>query len=250
LLLGFVFATVACSAVEGEPENNDGSFCSKNTDCSSGVCTRARLCAHSACDCPGDSCSTDGEAVPECRAGWVCMDYKSLFDPVVEFFDAEPDKDDGYCQPLCAASCPEHYECRGAQCVADQDWVNPLLTLSWSGAAQGSTQSEQTLTLANGSSITLSAEATSPLGLALDPFAWTIVDGSSGARSEVSGPSVELSVEDIGSYRRAELRVSDTEGHDATASVMLQSCRAAGTQCGYDGMGCCNGCNRSENTCR
>jgi hypothetical protein len=250
LLLGFTLFAAGCSAVESEPENNDGSFCAKNADCSSGVCTRARLCAHSGCNCPGDTCSADGEVVPECRPGWVCMDYKSLFDPVVEFFDAEPDQDDGYCQPLCAASCPEHYECRGTQCVADEDWVKPRLSVSWSGAAQGSTQSEQTLTLPNGSSLTLSAEATSPLGLALEPFVWTIVDGSSGARDEFNGPSVELSVEGIGSYRRAELTVSDVEAHSSSASVVLQSCRAAGTACGYDGLGCCDGCNRSENVCR
>jgi hypothetical protein len=229
------------------PDVNDGAFCANDGDCSNGLCATYRLCAHSACDCPGDTCTPGGELAPECRAGWVCVGY-SLSDPIVETFDTTPDANDGHCQPPCAASCPEHYLCQAGMCVPDITWVNPVVSIEWAGALVGRASENQTLPLEEGRPITLTASASSPLGLPLRDFEWALVTGSPPERLEAVGSSVELEVEP-GSYARAELTARDEEGHTARLDLIFEACHGRGTTCGYEGSGCCDGCNRDTNAC-
>src|SRR5947209_7391130 len=76
-----------------EPAVNDGALCSENADCSSQLCTGAQLCGPSACECAGDSCGAAGKRSSSCADGWVCVDEKSLVDPIKEFFGGTPRKD-------------------------------------------------------------------------------------------------------------------------------------------------------------
>lgn len=234
---------------EKEAGRADGALCSDDTQCGAGICTSSHLCAHSTCNCPGEGCDPQGEPSGDCADGWVCVYYESVFESIGEVFDVEHDMDGGYCQPLCEAGCPEHYSCRGRFCVADQEWVNPRPTVSWTGAVEGTLEglSHRDVQVEAGQRVTLTASATSPIDAEIASYQWTIVRGS-GEREQIEDTRVEVIAEQ-GSYVRAELIVSDDEIHSALVSVTFSACNGEGAQCGYEGSGCCAGCDDASNTC-
>jgi len=236
--------------LDDEPAGRaDGALCSDDAQCGAGICTRAHLCAHSSCNCPGEGCDPQGEPARDCAEGWVCVYYESIFESIGEVFEVEHDMDGGHCQPLCEAGCPEHYSCRGRFCVADDAWVNPQATVTWSGGVDGALDGlgHRDVQVEAGLPVTLTASASSPIDAEISAYQWTIVHGS-GAREQVEGTSVEVSAEQ-GSYVRAELIVSDDELHNTFVSVAFNACNGAGAQCGYEGSGCCAGCDDQTDTC-
>jgi hypothetical protein len=243
LLVGGCFV----AGEDPEPRNNDGEVCAEDADCSSGICASYRLCAHTRCNCSGSTCSEGGEVVEVCKEGWLCSDADSIFDGVEEFFGGTPAMDQGYCHLPCDMTCPEHYYCNGTSCVPNRDWVDPVVTVSWSGAIVGSATHDQTVQLEAGKSMSVTASATSPLEIPLEPFAWTVVR-SSGERAESVGDAVEFTLLDE-AYVRVELIVRDTEFNSVSVHVAFESCLGAGTQCGYQGSGCCKECDRDANVC-
>jgi hypothetical protein len=240
----------ACVVLEPEPEpaTNDGDYCESDEDCSTGHCNHNRLCSHSACDCPGDTCDPNGEEAPSCRPGWICVGYDSIFEPVGEFFGAEPDLDDGYCQIPCSVGCPEHYVCTGQLCAADPYWLTPRATISWSGAAEGETSVDHTLRIERGLELTLTASATSPVKLPIESYAWTLVY-QRGERVESTAQSVEVVAGEPDGVIRAELAVTDADAHTRLLDLQFDACSGSGAQCGYQGSGCCVDCDDETNTC-
>src|SRR5262245_11463360 len=97
-----MFGASACGLF-GEDELTDGNACSVGDECETGVCTSANLCSHSRCECPSGNCPDSGEVSSDCREGWVCVRYDSIFDPLEEFFGGTPNPSDGFCQPSCAS---------------------------------------------------------------------------------------------------------------------------------------------------
>ena len=164
-----------------------------------------------------------------------------------EFFGGTPAKDQGYCHLPCTTTCPEHYYCNGTSCVPNRDWVDPVVTVSWSGAITGTATYDTSVPLESGKTVHVTASATSPLDIPLEPLEWTIAR-STGERVESLGGDVEFTLLDE-SYVRVELIARDTEFNSVALHVVFQSCLGAGTQCGYDGSGCCNGCDRDANVC-
>jgi hypothetical protein len=235
-------------AGEDQPKVNDGALCSQDDDCTSGFCTTAQLCAPSACNCPGDACGPQGKRSSACADGWVCVDAKSLFDPVREFFGGKPPKDRGYCQPLCSQTCPEHYTCSGGTfCAPEQDWANPVPSVSWSGAVTGNSMLDSTtIQVEQHATVYLKASATSPTDEAIASFQWNVVDDS-GAQVTSMGPELELQVD--GSYKRADLTVTDARNRSTMLSVTFDSCSGTGVTCGYQGSGCCQSCDATTNLC-
>lgn len=204
----------------------DGAVCKVDADCKSKTCGRDRLCGHSLCDCPGDSCDAMGEASKDCSKGWVCAYYESIIGDVGEVFGVEHDYDSGYCQPLCSAGCPEHYLCAdGHFCRADDHWNYPTATVSWTGDAVGMAHGgnaymSNDATLAAGKSVLLHASATSPIDAPITGYSWTIVDGS-GNSTMAEGPDLTLTQSDA-SFVRADLLVTDDESRGATVSVAFK----------------------------
>ncbi|HMI91996.1 MAG TPA: hypothetical protein VK509_11560 [Polyangiales bacterium] len=245
-----------CIAVplDGEEDKlRDGAECDENAECHSGSCgLRSKLCAHSMCDCPGDSCDPMGEKSPDCADGWVCAYYEFILGDAAEFFGVERDEDGGYCHPLCEGGCPEHYTCRdGHICTQDPDWADPIATVSWSGGAEGTTSGRSgmaTSMLERGASVALSASATSPIDAPIRSYSWTIVE-SSGMRAPMEGNRIELSLPLESSFMRAELQVLDDVSRSATISVSFDGCSGTGQACGYQGSGCCRSCADATNTC-
>jgi hypothetical protein len=169
---------------------------------------------------------------------------------VGNFFGVEGDPDGGTCQPTCDPACPEHYHCTGRLCAADPDWADPIPTVSWSGAAEGTLSGAgrtTTVKLERGNTVTLTATAQSPVDVAVTKFAWNIV-GDSGERSMLEAMSVDVTL-DSDSYRRVELSVGDAEARSAELTVILESCSGPGTACGYQGSGCCNECDAQNKFC-
>src|SRR5690606_3665629 len=125
---------------------------------------------------------------------------------------------DGYCQPSCAAGCPDHYTCNGELCSADQTWVAPEPTIVWSGDVSGElTGRDQMTTVAvpGGAAITLTGSAESPVGDAITSLAWTTVSAS-GDYMYFDDATVETTVPlQAGDYRRVELDVIDDKGRPA-----------------------------------
>jgi hypothetical protein len=245
-------ACVVPAAGEGKSGLPDGAECTQASDCRSGGCNRNRLCAHSLCDCPGDTCTSGGEVSKDCQAGWLCVYYKSLTAPVGEFFGIEGDLDGGYCQIPCSASCPKHYLC-GSQdlCVADPDWANPIPSLSWTGGVQGELHGSgqfQNVKLEPGLTVTLSASAESPIHENVTNFAWTIVS-SAGDSMTLETQSVDVTLAEADAYRRAELVVSDAALRSAQLSVSFEACLGRGKACGYQGSGCCSTCDADGKLC-
>lgn len=207
---------------KGSPPQNDGDYCEKASDCSTEVCTTARVCAPSRCKCSGEECPAAGELSEDCREGWVCTDAKSVFDPVSEFFGDEPAKNKGYCAPLCEVGCPEHYLCEHTFCRADAQWLTPQLEMSWTGTIEGHTTTAQTVPLPSHAVLDLAATSHSAVDVDYQPFRWTIVDGSTGLRVDQTGDATELSLNGA-TYKRVELTVCDTEHHCATLPVVFEA---------------------------
>jgi hypothetical protein len=243
---------LACSLAPGRDAHDgkaDGARCKQDDECASGTCTSYELCAHSLCDCPGSTCSEGGEASSDCQDNWVCTDAKSLFDPVREYFGGEPPKDKGYCWPRCEGGCPEHYSCTGTLCTPDTAWANPVPAVTWSGVVQGQLEGpgSQTIETEQEKSVTLRASATSPADASIASYAWTLVSGA-GVYEMHSGPELSFSVE-AGSFRRAELTVTDDQHRASMLTVIFSACAGTGAQCGFQGSGCCHGCDQNGQLC-
>ena len=234
---------------EGKP---DGARCREDEECRSGFCTSEELCAHSTCDCPGNTCGATGKATEPCAEHWVCMDADSIFDGVEEFFGGHPRKDKGYCQPLCQPECPEHYYCKGTYCAPQLGWADPVPSVVWSGAASGTKEGNgmtAEVQLERAKSVRLEGSASSPTDAAITSVSWKRVS-SRGEEELVQGPvlDVVLGVDD--SFARAELTVTDERSRTAFLTVIFAACIGAGETCGYEGSGCCNSCDRTLNVCQ
>jgi hypothetical protein len=241
----------ACLVLEPEPEpaNDDGDYCATDADCANGRCNENHLCAHTACDCPGETCDPAGEAARQCREGWLCVGYDSILDPVGEFFGAEPDEDDGYCQAPCSIGCPEHYICRGTLCAADPYWHHPAVSVAWSGGAEGSTgAASHTIRIERGLSLAFVASATSPIDAEIESYTWTLIH-SRGEQTEHTGPSLELRVDEPDGVVRVELVARDGEWNSDRLDIQFDTCSGTGQTCGYQGSGCCVDCDDATDTC-
>jgi hypothetical protein len=250
LLLASLSASCAVLPKEDEPLE-DGSHCQDGKACRSGTCTIDELCAPSSCNCTGDACNANGEASSDCDSKWVCVASTSIVEDIGMFFSGDHDND-GYCQLPCSAGCPEHYACGGQFCEPILGWTDPVPNIAWSGAAEGTLSGKDASTTVNierAKTVSLVASAKSPVDSAIKSFDWTLVNGDSGERIMSSGDSVDLMIDPGGSYRRAELTVTDTKLRASTMYVVFQSCGSLGEQCGYQGSGCCNSCDSATNLC-
>ncbi|PRQ03286.1 hypothetical protein ENSA5_17230 [Enhygromyxa salina] len=253
LILGFglaVSGAVGCGLLDPEP--SDGEVCESDSDCTTEHCTSYGLCSHSRCECPSGQCAEGGELSSDCRDGWRCVGYDSIFDPVKEFFGAKVNESDGYCQPSCEDGCPDHYLCNGGDefCSPDPAWAYPVPAVSWTGDASGELSGrDQSLTVVveDGSTITLNGSGSSPRGAPIVGLSWTTVS-SAADYMDFEGPTIETTVP-AGSYRRVELRVADDEARSGMLTVIFDSCHGPGTTCGYQGSGCCNSCDDATDTC-
>lgn len=251
-LLAFALVGAASCGLFDEPQT-DGEVCRDDDECSTGVCTAANLCSHSACECPSGNCALGGEQSSDCRDGWVCVGYDSVWDPLKEFFGGEPNKGDGYCEPSCTAGCPEHYTCDGDLCTPNLAWATPEPTIVWSGAVSGELSGRDQMTtviVEEGSTITLTGSASSPIGSAIASLTWMTTLPSTGEYMTFEQPTIEITLpEGAGNYLRAELDVIDDHSRNAHISVTFESCAGPGQMCGWQGNGCCNGCDTGSNTC-
>jgi hypothetical protein len=100
-----------------------------------------------------------------------------------------------------------------------------------------------TVTVEEGSTITLTGSATSPTGVAITSLEWTV----DGEPVELESPTIETTVDDY--FRTVELTVIDERSRIAIVWVTFEACTGAGGTCGYQGSGCCNGCDNATNTC-
>ncbi|HET6339146.1 MAG TPA: hypothetical protein VFG30_38260 [Polyangiales bacterium] len=246
-------ACVVAPFGDGRSGADDGSECDVNDDCKSKVCNLMKLCAHSQCDCPGDSCTEGGETSHDCASGWLCVYYESLLGDIGEVFGQEHDYDAGSCQAPCKAGCPEHYSCNagGIWCSADASWADPVPSVSWSGAAEGELSGRgttQIVPLEIGQPVTLSAEASSPLGMSVRDFKWTWSD-QSGATMQVDGHSATFMLEENQMSGRADLQVSDPDMRTGQLSVQFHGCFGTGKACGWQGSGCCTTCDDKKEFC-
>jgi hypothetical protein len=79
---------------------------------------------------------------------------------------------------------------------------------------------------------------------------WTTVS-EAGDYETHEGTSVNVVVpEGAGGYRRVELMASDAEHRSAMITVIFESCLGPGAMCGFQGSGCCDGCDDATDTCR
>ena len=252
---GFALAT-GCGifSVFGEERPTDGEYCELDEGCSTGVCTTANVCGHSRCRCDDGLCSGEGEPDDACRAGWVCVEYDSIFAPVVDFFGGDPRVDDGYCQPLCEDGCPEHYSCGedGRLCVVDTMWTYPEPAIVWSGPISGEVRGRgevAEIEVEGGSVIHLRGEVSSPVGAEIVRRNWETVSGAGDYEDFEDVEELEVVVPMSSGYRRAEFRVGDSEHRGGMVTVIFWACRGAGEACGYQGSGCCAGCDDATDTC-
>ena len=216
--------SVGCSVLAEDPKRNDAEPCQAGTDCKSGICTSDGLCGASSCDCPGHDCAAKGSRSNDCDARQVCVVSTSIVEDVGMFFSDDSDND-GYCRFPCSAACPEHYSCAaGADfCVLEQGWADPVPTISWRGAADGSVSgADQTATVAieRGQAVSLTGSGTSPIGAPLS-FAWQLVDAS-GHTEQASQATLEVTLD--GDFRRAELTVSDDRHHASVVYAVFEDC--------------------------
>lgn len=233
---------------EGLP---DGSQCEEDSQCKSRGCLHAKLCGPSYCTCPGEGCPEGGEPSSDCSDNAVCVYYEDIFESFGEVFNVEHDMNGGYCRALCEKGCPEHFVCGGdgRYCEPDREWAAPVPTIEWSGAAMGmlsGRSGQSSAQIEYGEPVTVTGSATSPLGKDVI-LEWNIVTSHEQMRTQ--SESVTVSVEPGLSYTRVELYATDDEGRGALIEVSFDGCSGSGTQCGYEGSGCCNGCDRDANTC-
>jgi hypothetical protein len=236
---------------EEETKLADGTRCADGKQCKSGVCTRDELCAPSLCDCPGDSCSANGDHSKDCESQSLCVVSTNIVEDVGQFFSGEKDND-GYCQIPCSAGCPEHFSCAGQFCVTETGWADPVPSASWSGAVEGSVtgkSAEMKVPLEHGKVVSLKGSATSPTDTKIDSYSWTVVNDS-GERTPTTGDSVDVTIDPGSSFRRAELTVTDAKMRGGVLYVIFEACGGAGEECGYEGSGCCGGCDTASNLCQ
>jgi hypothetical protein len=243
---------LGCSILPHEDEKvADGEHCTDGKQCKSGNCTRDELCAATACDCPGDSCAANGEHSGDCEAAALCVTSTNVVEDIGQFFSGEQDND-GYCELPCDAGCPEHFACGGQFCVSILGWADPVPSATWSGAAIGSVSgqgAQMNVPLERGKLVTLTASATSPANASISSFAWSLVN-ESGSQTPSTGESVDVTIPPGGSFTRAELTVTDAKMRAGLLYVIFEACSGAGEQCGYQGSGCCNGCDDASNLCQ
>lgn len=248
-----VSACVVAPFGDGPSGAADGSECDVNDDCKSQICNLMKLCAHSQCDCPGESCSEGGETSHDCAKGWLCVYYDSLLGDIGEFFGQEHDYDAGSCQAPCSAACPAHYTCNagGIWCTADAYWAYPVPSVSWSGGASGKLSGRDQTTsvpLEIGKPVTLDAEASSPLGMSVNDFRWTWSNWN-GETQQVEGHTATFMLEETQMSGRVDLQVSDPDSRTGLISVQFQGCFGTGKACGWQGSGCCIACDDNHELC-
>lgn len=244
--------SLGCSVLPQEDEKiADGAHCTESAQCKSGNCTRDELCSATHCDCPGDSCSANGEHSQDCESAALCVLSTNLVEDVGQFFSGDSDND-GYCQLPCTAGCPEHFTCSGQFCAPIVGWADPVPSASWSGAAEGTVtgkSAEMKVPLERGKLVTVTASATSPTGSKISSFAWNLVD-ETGVPTPSTGETVDVTIAPGGSFRRAELTVTDAKMRGGVLYVIFEACSGAGEECGYQGSGCCsNSCDDASNAC-
>jgi hypothetical protein len=210
---------------EEEPEKlEDGAECTEKSECRSNNCTRDGLCAASWCECSGDTCAANGEHSADCSPEALCIGSENVVETIGQFFSGENDND-GYCQLPCSAGCPEHFECGGDFCRPIPGWADPVPSVSWSGAAEGSlsgSAAEEKVPLEPGQVVTLTGSGMSPVGSKIESFAWTLVTDD-GARAESSGATLDVTLDADDSYRRAELRIADAKLRGAVIYVIFEA---------------------------
>jgi hypothetical protein len=230
----------------------DGAECEADDDCRSRGClNHSKLCAPSYCTCPSADCPAGGQASNDCSDNAVCVYYEDIFESVGEVFNVEHDMNGGYCRPLCEKGCPEHYVCGsdGRYCEANSDWAAPSPTITWSGPVSGTVSGnaqQQAVQVEYDVPITVAGSASSPIGQGV-MLQWMVINGH--AQTMSAGDGVEVTVESGLNYTRVELQAIDEDGRSGLATVIFEGCFGAGDSCGYEGSGCCNGCNRDANTC-
>jgi hypothetical protein len=94
--------------------------------------------------------------------------------------------------------------------------------------------------------VSLMGSGTSPLDQEIT-LEWTIT--SARGSTMTTGASAEIVVTTGYNSERAELHAVDEEGRSGIFTVIFAGCFSAGTACGYEGSGCCNGCDRDADTC-
>jgi hypothetical protein len=99
-----------------------------------------------------------------------------------------------------------------------------------------------------GSTVRLEASASSPTDVPIKSFSWQRVT-SRGDYETIPGPTLDLTLDTEASYVRAELTVLDDLTRASLLTVVFNACIGQGQACGYDGSGCCNGCDRSTELC-
>jgi hypothetical protein len=240
-----------CGILPEEPTKlADRAHCEKADQCKSGYCSSDGLCAPSSCDCSGDTCPANGQHSSDCASNELCVLSTSIVEDIGQFFSGDKDND-GYCELPCTQTCPEHFSCGGEFCTPILGWADPVPSVTWSGGAEGMLTgkgAEQMVPLEHGKPVILTASAESPQGTKLKPFAWTVVNDS-GERAESTGESVDLTIDPGGSFRRAELTVSDEKSRSSILYVIFNACSGTGEECGYQGSGCCTSCDDATNLC-
>jgi len=236
---------------EEEPSGAaDGSECREDSDCKSRGCLHSKLCAPSFCNCPGENCPAGGAPSDDCSDNAVCVYYEDVFESVGEVFNIEHDMNGGYCRPLCGKGCPEHFICSdGTFCSQDYNWAYPVPTIAWSGPVTGmGSGNGQThnVTVPYDMPVSLIGSGSSPIDQTIR-LEWTITSPTGTTMS--MGESAELVVTTGQNTERAELHAIDEDGRSGIFTVIFEGCSSAGAQCGYEGSGCCNGCDRTNNTC-
>ena len=258
VLLALLSVLPACIGIEPpfaeddeEDGAPDGAECEADDDCRSGGCLHSKLCGPSFCNCPSDDCPAGGQASNDCSDNAVCVYYEDIFESVGEVFNVEHDMNGGYCRPLCEKGCPEHFACGsdGRYCQADSYWSSPSPTLTWSGPVSGTVSGnaqEQRVQVEYDVPITVTGSGSSPIGQETT-LQWMITSSHMQTMSDVD--SVEVTVESGFNYTRVELQAIDEDGRSGIATAIFEGCFGAGDTCGYEGSGCCNGCDRDANTC-
>lgn len=236
---------------EDEPSGAaDGAECREDGDCKSRGCLYSKLCAPSFCNCNADNCPAEGGPSSDCAGNQACVYYEDIFESVGEVFNIEHDMNGGYCRPLCEKGCPEHFICAdGRFCEADSNWAHPVPMISWSGPATGmggGNGQTHNVEVPYDVPVSLMGSGTSPLDQEIR-LEWTIT--SSQGSTMATGETAEIMVTTGHNFERAELHAIDEEGRSGIFTVIFEGCTSAGGTCGYEGSGCCNGCDRDANTC-
>ena len=99
-----------------------------------------------------------------------------------------------------------------------------------------------------GASLAIQGMGDSPVGAAITEVRWEVVE-SSGVRTEPEGPEITVEIPDDASYVRVELTVLDDRGRAGITHVVFETCSGSGEACGYQGSGCCNGCDDAADLC-